>query len=105
MILIGRSQFTPLPQEESLSALVNLERLEMDNCRVRSLDPDALLSFGRLRHLDLTHNDLTALPPGLLHPIVHRHLEESRLGFNRIAELDSDAFVGLPRLEALDLSG
>ncbi|CAG0906032.1 unnamed protein product, partial [Darwinula stevensoni] len=44
-------------------------------------------------------------PQGLLHPIVHRHLEEARLGFNRIAELDSDAFVGLPRLEALDLSG
>ena len=55
-----------------------------------------------LQELDLSHNNLSELPPGLFNGL--SNLQSLHLQYNKLRRLPPDAFDGLSNLQWLDLS-
>lgn len=98
---LPNNRLTSVPR---LASLRRLERLDLSNNRIRSIDADALLGLERLRYLDVSGNGLETLGPGAFRPVPS--LRTLHLGHNRLdaARLDAGLGVGLAKLQELDLS-
>ena len=69
-----------------------LERLVLRRCGIRTVSMDAFYALFALQELDLSFNQLQALPPSLLDQ--QSHLRELRLSGNQLKELPP-AFLDL----------
>ena len=61
-----------------------------------------LANLSEVRQLDLSHNELPAPPSSAWHSMYH--LRSLSLAGNPITKVLNDSFVGLERLEELDIS-
>lgn len=95
-------------QTMNLSSLANITHLWLTkNCyswnpckSSVTVENNTFAVMTKLRILDLTYNNLTAVPKGL-----PQSLEELSLGFNQIAHIFQDDFLGLKNLQALKFQG
>lgn len=98
---LPNNRLTSVP---ALASLEKLERLDLSNNKIRSIDARALAGLERLRSLDLSGNGLESLGPGAFRPTPS--LRTLHLGHNRLdaAQLDRGALAGLAKLQEIDLS-
>ena len=94
--------------ESSTWAMVapQLQELRLSRNYIRHVDADNSSnssSSSSLRLLDLSQNQLSHLPPTLLHSLPN--LQQLLLGHNQLAQLAAGLLVGQLQLQLLDLSG
>ncbi|XP_050422264.1 uncharacterized protein LOC126834411 isoform X2 [Adelges cooleyi] len=82
--------------------LLNLQKLFMSRCRIRTLDRYAFRKLTNLVELDLSHNSLAVVPSTVFEEIPE--LRELRLNGNPLLKVPNSAFRHVPRLVKLDLS-
>ncbi|GAB0089050.1 Leucine-rich repeat [Sergentomyia squamirostris] len=82
--------------------LLNLQRLFIVRCRLKTLDKYAFRDLINLVELDMSHNALTSIPSHAFSSI--SELRELKLNGNPIQRLPTDAFSHLPQLVRLELS-
>ncbi|XP_072154520.1 uncharacterized protein [Bemisia tabaci] len=83
--------------------LINLQKLHLAKCKLKSIDRFAFYRLINLIELDLTHNLLTFVPSASFEFIPE--LRELRLSGNSIARLKSNTFAHVPQLVELEMSG
>ena len=77
--------------------------LNVDIVRQLTFVPSkTLANLSEVRQLDLSHNELPAPPSSAWHSM--HHLRSLSLAGNPITKVLNDSFVGLERLEVLDIS-
>lgn len=77
-----------------------LRELDISHCMLRELSMDALVGVKRLQFLNLSHNNLTNVPPGLLDDQLE--LQEIQLQGNQLTSLPLQ-FFNLPRVRVVRL--
>lgn len=87
----------------SNAGLLNLQRLYIPGCNLRTIRQHAFRALVNLVELDLSRNRLDSIPTHSFESI--RELRELRLGGNPIAKIGDESFSTLPRLVRLSLSG
>ncbi|XP_028175003.1 uncharacterized protein LOC135072806 [Ostrinia nubilalis] len=87
----------------SAAGLLNLQRLYLSSCNVRTIRQYAFRALVNLVELDLSRNRLDSIPSHAFDSIPE--LRELRLNGNAITKVRDDAFVALPHLVRLTLSG
>jgi internalin A len=85
----------------AISQVKTLEKLDLSENRITSIDDDAFLELVNLIELDLSFNDLTYLPSSLGSL---KKLKKLNLSGNKISDLPKE-FENLVSLESLDLDG
>lgn len=82
--------------------LLNLQKLYVAKCRIRSIDRFGFRKVKNLVELDLSHNQLQAVPSHAFDSTPE--LRELRLSANPITVLSQEAFVNVPQLVKLELT-
>ncbi|XP_055712471.1 uncharacterized protein LOC129807309 [Phlebotomus papatasi] len=82
--------------------LLNLQRLFVVKCRLKTLDKHAFRDIINLVELDMSHNALTSVPSHVFSGIPE--LRELKLNGNPIQRVAVDAFSSLKQLVRLELS-
>ncbi|XP_063233458.1 leucine-rich repeat-containing protein 24-like [Bacillus rossius redtenbacheri] len=100
---LSRNHLAVLPADAFLSVgLVNVHRLKLRACGVRSVDKRAFAGLSILTLLDLSHNMIAAL-----HPLVFREtarLTDLHLSANPLSKLEDGLFSNLLYLQTVELS-
>lgn len=92
-----------LKQDEfSHAGLVNLQRIYLPKCRLKSLDRFGFRNLINLVELDLSYNALSVVPSHIFETITE--LRDLKLNGNPIQRIMNDAFRSLPQLVRLELS-
>ncbi|KAJ8890803.1 hypothetical protein PR048_010312 [Dryococelus australis] len=92
-----------LGKDAFLSAgLLNLQRIHLVRCRLKTLDRHAFRKLTNLVELDLSYNLLPSVPSHVLDSI--SELRELRLSGNPIQRVVNEAFSSVPQLVRLELS-
>lgn len=89
-------------KNETFAGLEKLERLDLSNNEILTIDDGGLLGLPNLISLDLTQNQIKVIQSKLFHTM--QNLEYLMLGNNNIASIEKDAFQGLPSLTILDIT-
>ncbi|XP_054262391.1 uncharacterized protein LOC128986204 [Macrosteles quadrilineatus] len=92
---IGRDAF-------SKADLLNLQKIFVAKCRIKSLDRYAFRKLKNLVELDLSYNVLLAVPSHIFDSIAE--LRELKLSGNPILRVMNDAFSHIPQLVRLEMS-
>jgi netrin-G1 ligand len=87
----------------SSAGLLNLQRLYLPACSIRTIRQYAFRALVNLVELDLSRNRLDAIPSQAFLSIPE--LRELRLSGNSITKISDDAFLALPHLVRLSVSG
>lgn len=87
----------------SAAGLLNLQRLYLPACNVRTIRQFAFRALVNLVELDLSRNRIETVPSHTFASIPE--LRELRLNGNPITKIKDDAFTALPHLVRLTLSG
>ncbi|KAJ4429846.1 hypothetical protein ANN_22050 [Periplaneta americana] len=82
--------------------LLNLQKVYLSKCRIKTLDRHAFRLLINLVELDLSHNSLSAVPSHVFDSVPE--LRELKLSGNPIQRILNDAFIGVPTLVRLELS-
>ncbi|XP_075225738.1 leucine-rich repeat, immunoglobulin-like domain-containing kekkon 3 protein [Lycorma delicatula] len=82
--------------------LLNLQKVFLAKCRIKSIDRYAFRKLTNLVELDLSYNHLPAVPSHAFESV--SELRELKLNGNPIQRLLNDAFINLPQLVRLDIS-
>lgn len=82
--------------------LLNLQKVYLSRCRIKTLDRYAFRKLINLVELDLSYNSLTAVPSHVFDSVPE--LRELKLSGNPIQRVLNDAFVRVPTLVRLELS-
>lgn len=88
--------------ELSAAGLVNLQKLYISKCRIRSLERFAFRNLTNLIELDLSYNALSIIPSHTFDSIPE--LRELRISGNPIQKILNQAFIHVPQIVRLDLS-
>lgn len=100
---LSNNELHALPAEVFRRAgLVNLQKIYLSNCRIRSIDDSAFAGLTNLVDLDLSGNTLTGVPSRALRSVPA--LRELKLTNNPVQRIDADTFSAVPGLVKLDLS-
>ncbi|CAH1737967.1 unnamed protein product [Aphis gossypii] len=83
--------------------LLNLQKLYLSQCRIKSLDRYAFRKLNNLVELDLSHNSIPVVPSAVFESVPE--LRELKLNGNPIMRVPNGAFARVPRLVRLDVSG
>lgn len=91
-------------QKDAFSAagLLNLQKIYISKCRLKSIDRHAFRKLINLVELDLSNNLLPAVPSHVFDSI--SELRELKLSGNPIQRILNDAFIHVPQLVRLELS-
>lgn len=100
--LTGNNLVVVKHDEFSHAGLLNLQKIYVSKCRIRSLEQFAFRHLINLVELDLSYNALSSVPSQSFGSVPE--LRELRLSGNPIQRIVSDAFVDLPQLVRLELS-
>lgn len=92
---IGRDAF-------SKADLLNLQKIFVAKCRIKTLDRYAFRKLKNLVELDLSYNILLAVPSHIFDSIAE--LRELKLSGNPILRIMNDAFNHIPQLVRLEMS-
>ena len=85
--------------------LTNLQRVSLDHCALGQVDGHAFHGLANLVELNLAYNSLSEVPSAALNEVDVPSLMTLSLAGNRgIADIGSEAFLGLAFLQKLDLS-
>lgn len=82
--------------------LLNLQKVHLSRCRIKTLDRYAFRKLINLVELDLSYNSLSAVPSHVFDSIPE--LRELKLSGNPIQRILNDAFIRVPTLVRLELS-
>ncbi|XP_050537634.1 uncharacterized protein LOC126903503 [Daktulosphaira vitifoliae] len=82
--------------------LLNLQKLFLSKCHIKTLDRYAFRKLTNLVELDLSHNSIPMVPSAVFEETPE--LRELRLNMNPILKISNSAFARIPRLIKLDLS-
>lgn len=82
--------------------LLNLQKLYLSRCRIKSVDRHAFRKLANLVELDLSYNSIPVVPSAVLESVPE--LRELRLNGNPIMKVPNGAFAHVPRLVRLDVS-
>ncbi|XP_065158435.1 uncharacterized protein kek3 isoform X2 [Atheta coriaria] len=88
--------------EFSQAGLLNLQKIYVSKCRLKTIDRYAFRNLINLVELDLSYNALAAVPSHALDSIPE--LRELKLSGNPIQRVGHDAFVHVPQLVRLEMS-
>ncbi|XP_037071188.1 leucine-rich repeat-containing protein 24-like [Pollicipes pollicipes] len=100
---LSGNELRELPAEVFRRAgLLNLQRIFLANCRLRTVDDSAFAGLTNLVDLDLSGNTLTAIPQRSLLSVPA--LRELKMANNAIQRVEADTFSAVPGLVKLDLS-
>lgn len=83
--------------------LLNLQKLYLSRCRIKTVDRHAFRKLANLVELDLSQNNIPAVPSAAFEYVAE--LRELRLDGNPIMKVSNGAFSHVPRLVRLDVSG
>lgn len=100
--LTGNNIATIKHDEFSAAGLLNLQKVYISKCRLKTLDRYAFRHLINLVELDLSYNALPTVPAHVFDSIPE--LRELKLSGNPIQRITNGAFVHLPRLVRLELS-
>lgn len=100
--LTGNNLVTIKHDEFSQAGLLNLQRIYVSKCRLKSLDRYAFRNLINLVELDLSYNALATVPSHVFDSIPE--LRELKLSGNPIQRITNDAFIHVPQLVRLELS-
>lgn len=100
--LTGNNIVTIKHDEFSGAGLLNLQKVYISKCRLKSLDRYAFRHLINLVELDLSYNALSTVPSHVFDSIPE--LRELKLNGNPIQRITNGAFIHLPRLVRLELS-
>jgi len=89
--------------DRGFSLLPSLESLNLGHNLISRAEENSLFGLAHLKRLDLSNNELVALPPRFFQPVVSS-LEELFLQNNSISVLPPGLFHGMKKLTDLDLS-
>ena len=94
---------THLNNDEFFSAgLLNLQKIFLVQCKLKTIDEQAFRSMKNLVELDLSHNYLSIIPTSTFDSI--NQLRELKLNGNPIVNILNNAFINLSELVRLELS-
>ncbi|XP_047533127.1 carboxypeptidase N subunit 2-like [Vanessa atalanta] len=79
--------------------------LDLSNCNITSLNPDAFKNTENLTELNLASNQIKAEDESLLFLETLRHLEKINLSNNNLTTIDPQLFVNNPKLHSINLIG
>lgn len=106
VVQLSHNYISTLNKDDLLDSASSIEELNLSNNRLNILGEDALHDFTSLQKLDLSNNQLAALPPTLFDsesnvtiPISHLYLQN-----NSLTLLPGKVFSGLSKLVVLNLS-
>ncbi|XP_066145533.1 uncharacterized protein kek3 [Euwallacea fornicatus] len=85
------------------AGLMNLQKIYLTKCRLKSIEKWAFKDLINLVELDLSNNLLTSIPAVSFEAI--SELRELRLNGNPIREIFRNSFVAVPQLVRLEMSG
>ena len=91
---------TSLTQMSSFQ-LPHLKTLNVSSNHLTFVPANTLANLSDVRDLDLSHNELTTPPSSAWHSM--HHLRTLNLAGNPITQVMNDSFLGLDRLEFLDI--
>lgn len=100
--LEGNNLITVKNDEFSTAGLLNLQKVYIAKCRLKTLDRFAFRHLINLVELDLSYNVLPTVPSHVLDSIPE--LRELKLSGNPIQRIMNNAFVHVPQLVRLELS-
>jgi Leucine-rich repeat (LRR) protein len=100
---LSRNNLVTVKHDEfGKAGLLNLQKVYISQCRLKSLERYAFRKLINLVELDLSHNALTTVPSHTFDSIPE--LRELKLNNNPIQRIHNDAFVNVPQLIRLELS-
>lgn len=100
--LTGNNLATVKNDEFSKAGLVNLQKVFISKCKLKTLDRYGFRNLINLVELDLSYNVLPSVPSHIFDSIPE--LRELKLSGNPIQRIMNDAFVHVPQLVRLELS-
>lgn len=95
---IANTSLTLLPSFQ----LAQLKMLNVSSNHLTFVPANTLANLSDVRHLDLSHNELPAPPSAAWHSM--HHLRTLNLAGNPISQVMNDSFLGLDKLETLDIT-
>ncbi|XP_063230905.1 chaoptin-like [Bacillus rossius redtenbacheri] len=101
-VLVASANAIEQLQAQQFSCLRRLRVVDLSRNRIRSLPRDVFAGT-RLERLDLSGNDVVAMPGGALGPVAAT-LRRLDLSGNRLEHLDASMFPAASRLSRLDLA-
>lgn len=100
--LTGNNIVAVRDDEFSQAGLLNLQKIYISKCKIKTLERYAFRYLINLVELDLSYNHLQAVPSHVFGSIPE--LRELKLNGNPISRLSDDAFAEVPQLVRLELS-
>lgn len=100
--LTGNNLVSVRHDEFSQAGLLNLQKIYLSKCRIKTLEQFAFRHLINLVELDLSYNLLSSVPSHSFGSVPE--LRELKLSGNPIQSIVSDAFADLPQLVRLELS-
>ncbi|XP_023170260.2 chaoptin isoform X1 [Drosophila hydei] len=88
---------------DALLPLSQLIWLGLDNNNLKSVSNESFAQMRELSYINLSFNQLKALPRGLFLPDAHSHLVEIELSYNALERLEPQTFHNLGDLQTLNL--
>ncbi|KAH8375722.1 hypothetical protein KR093_002687 [Drosophila rubida] len=88
---------------DALQPLSQLIWLGLDNNNLKTISNESFAQMRELGYINLSFNQLKALPRGLFLPDTHSHLVEIELSYNVLEHLESQTFYNLGDLQTLNL--